>query len=459
VAEPQVQYCTSFDSTSIAYAMHPGPDRVPVLQVPSLALSHAQMEWSLPFYRAWYEALTAERPVIRYDHRGAGLSDHSPEDTSLDAHVADAIAVLDALGLERVHVFGASAGSMLAIALASKAPSRVLSLALWMAMLRFRAGNPAIDAALNTIAEEDLDFFFRINAGAMAGWGRSADDQDAIFRFSKASVTRDDYLRQRAAWRTYDVADSATIVRSPTLVAVPAQNTGGIRPALGPAREVVKAIPGARLLPCADAPSRFFSITDDAERAFIAFMQEHETEGKPAAITTPPSEAPATVRTILFTDIVGHTEMMQRLGDAKGRNVLREHERITRETLKQHGGAEVKTDGDSFMASFASVSAAVECAIELQRAFAHHTEAGGEPIVVRMGLNVGEPIEEEGDFFGSAVILGARIKDQAGGGEILVPEAVRHMLSGKSFVFSDRGEFALKGFDDAVRLYEVQWRE
>jgi class 3 adenylate cyclase len=162
---------------------------------------------------------------------------------------------------------------------------------------------------------------------------------------------------------------------------------------------------------------------------------------------------------ILFTDIVGHTEMMQRLGDAKGREVLRDHERITREALKQRGGAEVKTDGDSFMATFTSPSAAVECAIALQRGFAQHAEAGGEPIVVRMGLNVGEPIEEEGDFFGSAVILGARIKDQAGGGEILVPEAVRHMLSGKNFVFTDRGEFAAKGFDDAVRLFEVRWRK
>jgi class 3 adenylate cyclase len=163
--------------------------------------------------------------------------------------------------------------------------------------------------------------------------------------------------------------------------------------------------------------------------------------------------------TILFTDIVGHTEMMRRLGDSLGRAVLREHERITRETLAAHGGVEVKTDGDSFMATFASTSSAVECAIALQRAFAKHAEGGGEPIVVRMGLNVGEPIEEDGDFFGSAVILGARIKDQAGGGEILVPEAVRHMLAGKGFVFADRGEVVLKGFEEGVRLFEVRWRE
>ncbi|MDP9236549.1 MAG: hypothetical protein M3P30_03970 [Chloroflexota bacterium] len=80
----------------------------------------------------------------------------------------------------------------------------------------------------------------------------------------------------------------------------------------------------------------------------------------------------------------------------------------------------MKTDGDSVMATFTSPSAAVECAIELQRAFAAWNDGDGakaSSLRVRVGLNAGEPIEEEGDFFGSAVILGARIKDQAAGGE------------------------------------------
>jgi class 3 adenylate cyclase len=164
------------------------------------------------------------------------------------------------------------------------------------------------------------------------------------------------------------------------------------------------------------------------------------------------------VQTVLFTDLVGHTAMMQRLGDTRGRDVLREHEQITRDVLKQHGGSEIKTDGDSFMVSFASVTAAMECAVALQRAFAHRNETAREPLHVRVGLNAGEPIAEEGDLFGSAVILAARVCAQAGAGEILIPEPVRHLLSGKSFVYSDHGETLLKGFEDAVRLYEVRWR-
>jgi class 3 adenylate cyclase len=164
----------------------------------------------------------------------------------------------------------------------------------------------------------------------------------------------------------------------------------------------------------------------------------------------------ASFHTILFTDIVGHTEMMARLGDERGRDVLREHERITRETLAMHDGAEVKTMGDGFMASFGSVTSAVDCAIALQRAFAANE---GEPLHVRVGLNAGEPIEEDRDLFGATVILASRIAAKAGAGEILIPDTVRGLLSGKGFMFGDRGEFVPKGFDEGVRLWEVRWQE
>jgi class 3 adenylate cyclase len=176
-----------------------------------------------------------------------------------------------------------------------------------------------------------------------------------------------------------------------------------------------------------------------------------------------PVQTLAATRTILFTDLVGHTEMMRRLGDERGREVLREHERIMREVLKQHGGAEVKTMGDGFMASFGSVTKALDCAIALQRAFAAWNDdrggAGAPQLHVRVGLNAGEPIEEDGDLFGSTVIMASRIAGKAGAGEILIPEPLRHLLSGKSYAYADRGEAMLKGFEDAVRLYEVRWRD
>jgi class 3 adenylate cyclase len=166
--------------------------------------------------------------------------------------------------------------------------------------------------------------------------------------------------------------------------------------------------------------------------------------------------------------------MMQRLGDAKGRAVLREHERITREALKAHGGTEVKTMGDGFMACFPSATGALECGIAMQRAFAEWnadvgaalappqgaaSSAPTEAIRVRIGLNAGEPIAEDEDLFGTAVILAARIAAKAEGGEMLVANVVRELAAGKGFLFSDRGDVILRGFEDPVRLYEVRWRE
>ncbi|HEV8574348.1 MAG TPA: adenylate/guanylate cyclase domain-containing protein [Dehalococcoidia bacterium] len=148
--------------------------------------------------------------------------------------------------------------------------------------------------------------------------------------------------------------------------------------------------------------------------------------------------------------------MMSRLGDERGRAVLREHETIFRNALKQHGGTELKTAGDGFMASFRSVTKAIECAVAFQRAFA---EREGEPLSVRVGLNAGEPIEEEGDFFGATVILASRIADKAEGGEILVSDVVRQLVAGKGFLFNDRGDHPLKGFEDPVRVFEVRWQD
>jgi class 3 adenylate cyclase len=140
--------------------------------------------------------------------------------------------------------------------------------------------------------------------------------------------------------------------------------------------------------------------------------------------------------------------------------VLRNHERIVREALRAHGGAEVKAMGDGFMASFSSATRALECAIAMQRAFAAHDDEHPEtPIRVRIGLNAGEPIAEEADLFGTAVNVAARIAAQAKGGEILASDVVRQLVAGKGFLFADRGEVALRGFEGPVRLYEVRWGE
>jgi adenylate cyclase len=180
----------------------------------------------------------------------------------------------------------------------------------------------------------------------------------------------------------------------------------------------------------------------------------------PVAETKRPAEAK--LHTIVFTDLERNTQILQRLGDAKWRELLREHERITRELLKQHGGDEIKTIGDSFMASFASASRALECAVALQRAFAdwNATEhAADAPLMLRIGVNAGEPIAEDGDLFGTSVTVASRIASMAAGAEVLTSNVVRELVAGKGFLFADRGDTTLRGFEDPVRVYELRWQE
>jgi class 3 adenylate cyclase len=256
-----------------------------------------------------------------------------------------------------------------------------------------------------------------------------------------------------AAWRAqteHDVVDLLAQVRSPTLVLHRRQfPILDIAVAKGLASRIANArlavLEGASAAPWVDMEAAATAIDE-----FLGEGEETAAGAEPAA---------GAFRTVLFTDVEGSTMLTQRLGDARAREVLRAHERIVREALKAHGGSEVKTMGDGFMASFSSATRALECAIAMQRAFAAHNESAEESIRVRIGLNAGEPIAEEEDLFGTAVILAARIAAKAEGGEIVASDVVRQLVAGKGFLFSDRGDVALRGFEDPVRLYEVRWRD
>lgn len=164
-------------------------------------------------------------------------------------------------------------------------------------------------------------------------------------------------------------------------------------------------------------------------------------------------------RAILFTDLEGSTALTQGLGDALALQVLRRHDRIVREALRLHGGVEVKHTGDGIMASFPSAVNALRCAIMAQRQIIEHSRAHpDEAITVRIGVAAGEPVTEDGDLFGAAVQLAARLCAQADPGSILVSGAVRDLSIGKSLAFGQRRTIALRGFSEPVDAYEVDWR-
>jgi adenylate cyclase len=285
-------------------------------------------------------------------------------------------------------------------------------------------------------------------AHVVFGWseGEGARRYAALIR---KSITQEG-LQAALAGLNFDVTELLPQVRSPTLVL---HRRDAAFPPMDTARVLASRIPNARLaLLEGGSGAPYLGDTDAVFQAIDEFLGE----GEEAA-----AEAPAAsgMVTILFTDMEGSTSLTQRLGDAKAQEVLRTHNAIVRGALKAHSGSEIKQTGDGIMASFPVASKALECAIAMQRAFAEQNESAEEPIRVRIGLNAGEPIAEDKDLFGTAVQLAARICGHAEAGQILAPIVVRELAAGKRFLFSDRGETALRGFEDPVRLYEVRWRE
>jgi class 3 adenylate cyclase len=165
-------------------------------------------------------------------------------------------------------------------------------------------------------------------------------------------------------------------------------------------------------------------------------------------------------RVIMFTDLKDSTLMTTLHGDTKALHLLHVQNALTRNSLSAHRGREIKHTGDGIMASFASVPDAVGCAIAIQKAFAAYNQEHPEtPLYLRIGLSAGEPIEEHGDLFGKAVQLAARLCAHAEPAGILIDQVVLDQWSGKRLPFSDLGEVTPKGFDHAIRVYEVQWMQ
>lgn len=443
--DARIQYARTSDGVNIAF-WTVGEGR-PFLYMPSALMVSSRIGWTLSPNSAWYQLIRQRHRLIRYDHRGAGLSDREVPGHELEDYMRDVDAIVERLGLESFTLFGSFETGPIAIAYAASRPECVSHLVLWCTSARgedlFRW--PRMEALLH-LAREDWELFTETLSHDVFGWARG-EEARAYAALLRDSSTAEEVIASQNALHGFDVTGLLGDVRCPTLIL---QRLHVDYPPVNVARSLASQLADARL---ALFEGSAISPYEEAEKIVQTIDEFLGTAAAPEA-----ARAGGSLVTILFTDIEGSTALTQRLGDAAAREVLRRHELIVREQLKAHGGSEVKTMGDGFMASFGSTTKAVECAIAIQRAVA---APGGSPeqLRVRIGLNAGEPIAEEEDLFGTAVIIAARIAAQAKGDEILVSNVVRELVAGKGFLFADRGEMVLRGFEDPVRVYEVRWRD
>ena len=166
------------------------------------------------------------------------------------------------------------------------------------------------------------------------------------------------------------------------------------------------------------------------------------------------------VVTFLFTDVVGSTERLAHLGETAAEEARQAHFGMLRAAVAAHHGTEIKNLGDGLMVAFGSPLAAVGCAVAMRQAVARQDQPHSKSLGIRIGLHAGEPMRDEGDFFGTAVVIAKRLCDRAEGGQILASGLVRELVGRRgeeTFTFRFLGGLALKGLAEPVATCEVIW--
>jgi class 3 adenylate cyclase len=440
----EVAFAQSGD-VSIAYRVV-GDGPVDLVYVQG-AFTHLDVYWELPAFRRYCERLGEFSRLVLFDKRGMGMSDRVPGGTPLDVRMDDIRAVMDAIGSESAAVMGESEGGPLAILFAAAHPERTRALILQGAEVRERT-----DEAWPW-GESTAERFEAYAATIAETWGKGKGTGARVPSIANdpgypaveawwQKVQRNSATP--AAWEAFarmafeiDVRDVVPSIHVPTLIihatddrVCHVENARWLAGRIPEARYV--ELPGADHLPWFNPDRTLAEI-----REFITGSRE-------------PEEPDRILATILFTDVVGSTELASKLGDRRWRDLLESHHATVRAELARYRGREVDTAGDGFLAVFDGPARAIRAASAIVEAL----RAIG--IEVRAGVHSGE-IEQltDGDIRGIAVHTGARVMSAARPGEILVSSSVRDLVAGSGFTFTDRGMHALKGVEEERRLYAV----
>jgi class 3 adenylate cyclase len=433
---PPIQYCKTSDGVSIAYWTL-GEGGMPLVLGAPQVFSHIGLEWDTADLQSWYRHLAERRMIVRFDPRCQGLSERNVQDVSIEAAVRDLQAVADCLSLERFALMGFGATTFMASAYAAQFPNRVARLVLSNPQERssdvwdhpaFREVRPLLD--------KDWRLFTETAAHVTLGWqqGNAAHEWA---RFHRRAITQEDFKRMLAV--NVDASLFLHRVEAPTLILYSRRYPIEI------AQKVASSIPNARLIQRAavEVPFRFEAATSQIIDEFLA----ESDSGPESAIDIPSGTA-----IILFADIADSTALTERLGDAAFREKARDLDEALRRAITSNGGQAIdgKLLGDGVLATFGAAREAIACAQELHRA------AAGVELALHVGIHAGDVLREANNVYGGAVNIASRISGEAAAGETLVSGTVRDLARTSAGVsFEDRGERALKGIEEPVRLWAV----
>ena len=436
--EPVTKYAISGD-THIAYqVVGDGP---PIVFVPPFQ-SHVELNWQNTSIAPGLRRLSSFARVIIFDKRNTGLSDRTGRAPTLEERIDDMRAVMDAAEVEQAHILGVSEGGPMAILFAASFPERVAGLILWGSFARY--GDDEDPADRRRFAHD-----FATVLRDVWGTGESIhlvhpdvdftqEQIDLRAHIERNSVTPGGLAEIVEFIADVDVRDVLPTVGAPALVL---HDAGDPMIPVEHGRYLGEHLPTARYL---ESDTGRHSGWDDDDIPFMDDIAEFVTGSRQS------STPQRTLATVLFTDIVGSTQLAASIGDEAWRRRLARHDEVAAREVNRFAGKVVKHTGDGILATFDGPGRAVHCATALVAAV---REYGLE---IRCGLHTGEIEHVDDDIAGLAVHLAARVVATAGPSEVVTTRTLRDLTIGSNLQFESRGEHTLKGIPDRWELLAVQ---
>src|SRR2546421_1754915 len=438
---PEINYARSADGVHVAYqVLGDGP---PDVVYANSFMSHIEVSWDYPPAVRFYERIAAFSRLVLFDRRGTGLSDPIVEHFTMEDRTDDIRAVMDAVDIDRAVLLGSSEGAMACLYFAALHPERVSVLILFSPLI----AGLTDDEYSWAWTQESVDVLF---GGLENAWATGAgveltnpslvDDADArawyarYFRLSASPSLVRTLMRHNLE---VDIRDVLPAIGVPTLVL---HRTDETWLNVGYGRYAASKIPGARLVELAGTDHYIWEQNSDvvAEEIEEFLTGVRRSRGPERSL-----------KTVVFTDIVGSTERAREVGGERWRKLLDRHEAALQRQIARFEGQLVKTTGDGALALFDGPARAIRCGLAVREAMR------GLGLEVRAGVHTGE-VELRGDDVGGiAVHIAARVAASAGAGEVLVSRTVADLIAGSDVQLTDRGEYELKGIPERWRLFAV----
>jgi len=437
---PQTQYAES-DGLSIAYQVF-GHGATDLLFVPGI-VSHIELSWEIPGFARMFSELGSHFRVILFDKRGQGLSDRFEGVPTLEERMDDVRDVMRAVGSRRTVLLAYSEGGPMGALFTATYPEMVERLILLSSMARFSwAPDYPHSPTIQEIHQYTSSTWGKPEAAGLFAPSRVGDAAfgEALARYQRQSTSPSAIKRLQTANDQIDVRAILPQVHRPTLI-VHRRRDRAVKVANG--RYLADHLPESEYL---ELPGDdHFPWEGDADRMTEAIVRF-------AAAGSARPDAPSEERwlaTVLFTDIVGSTELAVRLGDSAWRDVQQRFHAVARRQLEAHRGREIDTAGDGLFATFDGPARGVRCATAMVRG------AKAIGLDLRAGLHTGEVENAGAKVSGMAVHVGARISAQAGAGQVLVSTTVKDLVAGSGLRFEERGLKSLKGVPGDWPLFQA----